>query len=229
MIDWNLLPFFLAGFAGGLHCLAMCGGLACATCQAGRPMVATLTYNLGRSLSYTLLGLLAGSLGAYALPMANIYQSFELLRWVMGGTMICIGLYISGFWKGLIPIERFGLVLWRRLFPIQATISRLPSHARWLLTGGLWGFIPCTLVYGALLMAFAGGSSVQGALSLFVFALGTMPLMLAMGIMSQSVNSWVRSNHFRQASGILLVLFGLWVCLASWLGHESLLQALCSN
>ncbi len=225
--EWNLLPFFIAGFAGGLHCLAMCGGFACATCQTDKPLLATLSYNIGRSLTYVLLGGLAGTLGAYFLPFITFYQALDVIRWVIAGSLILIGLYISGLWKGFVPLEQLGLMVWRKSFPLQARIAHYPAQLKWFLSGAVWGGIPCTLVYAALLMSFSTGGTMYGAISMFAFAMGTMPLMLSVGVLSHNVSKSLKSNQFRVFSGGVLILFGLWVGLASVLGYDSLLGIIC--
>jgi sulfite exporter TauE/SafE len=116
------------------------------------------------------LGLLAGSLGAG--PAAGGPKLLFSLRLLSGGLLVAMGLYVMGLWQGLRGLERVGarLFTWARKLPLPQQGPLAP-----LLMGGLWGLLPCGLVYSALALALSSGNGLQGALLMAAFGLGTVP------------------------------------------------------
>ncbi|HAQ24567.1 MAG TPA: cytochrome biogenesis protein, partial [Pseudomonas sp.] len=122
MID--LLPLLLSalvlGLLGGGHCLGMCGGLMAALTMAipaeqrSRRLRLVIAYNLGRVLSYAAAGLLIGLAGW---AVANSPGAMAL-RVAAALLLICMGLYLAGWWSGLTRIEALGRGLWRHIQPI---------------------------------------------------------------------------------------------------------------
>jgi sulfite exporter TauE/SafE len=74
----------------------------------------------------------------------------------------------------------------------------------------LWGWLPCGLVYSALSWAALSGSAAAGGLYMALFGLGTLPAMLAFGWFSKALQSFLRSQGFRQLMGLLLISYALW-------------------
>lgn len=75
----------------------------------------------------------------------------------------------------------------------------------------LWGWLPCGLVYSALSWAALSGSISSGALYMLAFGLGTLPAMLAFGWFSGALQSILKTQGFRQAMGVVMIMYGLWV------------------
>ncbi|MFF7708215.1 sulfite exporter TauE/SafE family protein [Pseudomonas sp. NPDC007930] len=211
--DWlpALASAWLLGLLGGGHCLGMCGGLMGALSLAG-PADATrrwprlLGYNLGRILSYALAGLLFGSLG---LAVAHT-PALNVLRTLAALLLIAMGLYLAGWWHGLTRIEALGRGLWRRLQPLSRPLLPVRTTGQALLLGALWGWLPCGLVYSALLWSAAQGDALKSAALMLAFGLGTWPLMLATGAASQGLLALLRRRRVRVAAGLLVLGFGLW-------------------
>jgi sulfite exporter TauE/SafE len=227
----ELLPLLFSavvlGLLGGGHCLGMCGGLMGALTMAipveqrGRRLQLLLAYNLGRIFSYTCAGLLLG-LGGWALANS---PAAMLLRIVAGLLLICMGLYLAGWWSGLTRIEALGRGLWRHIQPLASRLLPVTSLPRALLLGALWGWLPCGLVYSTLLWAASQGSAIDSALLMFAFGLGTLPVLIASGLAAQSLNQLLRQRSVRMAGGLLVIVFGLWTLPGphqAWLmGHAS--------
>lgn len=141
-----------------------------------------LAYNGGRIAMYGLLGGLVGSAGSAAWLMDGVLpvqQAAFLLASVMLLVMgaILLGERRVGRW-----LESLGRPVWRRLQPLAArSLTGTPGTARLALTGGLWGLVPCGMVYGVLLTALASGSAAQGAVLMLAFGVGTLPNLMAMG------------------------------------------------
>jgi len=208
----QLISALILGLLGGGHCLGMCGGLMGALSLAipaerrHQRLRLLVAYNAGRILSYTAAGLLLG-LAGWALasgPLAAV------LRSIAGLLLIAMGLYLAGWWSGLTRIEALGRGLWRRLQPITRRFMPITSAQRALLLGGLWGWLPCGLVYSTLLWAASQGDALHSAALMFAFGLGTLPVLLATGLAAERLVGLLRRRGVRVAGGLLVILFGLW-------------------
>nr|WP_240164646.1 sulfite exporter TauE/SafE family protein [Pantoea sp. Ap-967] len=200
------------GLLGGGHCLGMCGGLMGALTlaippeQRGRRLRLLLAYNLGRILSYASAGLLLG-LAGWAVASSPAALG---LRVVAALLLICMGLYLAGWWSGLTRVEALGRGLWRHIQPLASRLMPVSSVPRALLLGALWGWLPCGLVYSTLLWAASQGNAGYSAALMLAFGLGTWPVLLATGLAAERVNALLRRRSVRVAGGMLVILFGIW-------------------
>ncbi|MBU1331085.1 MAG: sulfite exporter TauE/SafE family protein [Gammaproteobacteria bacterium] len=207
-----LLSALILGVLGGGHCLGMCGGLMGALTlaippeQRARRLQLLLAYNLGRICSYALAGLLLG-LAGWALASSPAALA---LRVVAGLLMIVMGLYLAGWWSGLTRIEALGRGLWRFIQPLTRRFMPVTSLPRALVLGGLWGWLPCGLVYSTLLWAASQGNALHSATLMFTFGLGTLPVLIATGLAAERLTSLLRRRGVRMSGGMLVILFGLW-------------------
>jgi len=108
-----------------------------------------------------------------------------LLRVVAALLLIAMGLYLAGWWSGLTRIEALGRGLWRYIQPLTRRFMPVTSLPRALLLGGLWGWLPCGLVYSTLLWAASQGDALDSAALMLAFGLGTLPVLLATGIVDR--------------------------------------------
>jgi sulfite exporter TauE/SafE len=213
-----MLTAFLIGLLSAIHCIGMCGGIAGALglslapdirTRGGRLALYSLAYNLGRISSYMLAGLLAGWAGAALIQSLDPAHGWSMLRAVAGVILILLGLYLGGWFPRLAMIERIGTPLWRRLQPLGQRLLPVDNPGQAYLFGMIWGWLPCGLVYYALLLAIAQGSAGGGALYMLAFGLGTLLPMLTVSQFTGRLNDWRKSPIIRRASGALLVLMGL--------------------
>lgn len=208
----QLLSALILGLLGGGHCLGMCGGLMGALTlaippeQRGRRLQLLLAYNLGRISSYAVAGLLLG-LAGWAVGNSPFAM---LLRIAAGVLLICMGLYLAGWWSGLTRIEAVGKHLWRHLQPLTRKLMPVSSLPRALCLGAIWGWLPCGLVYSSLLWAASQGSAAESGLLMLTFGLGTVPVLLATGLAAERLTGLLRQRGVRVAGGLLVMLFGLW-------------------
>jgi len=214
----------LIGFVGSSHCIGMCGGIAAALDFAlpadtsqWRKWRYRVYYSLGRIVSYAMAGAIVGSVGAgaYALLGAN---GAQWLRIIAGVFMVVLGITIAGWLNLLVVIEQGGSHLWRRLAPLQKRLFPVNSPIKALALGGLWGWLPCGLVYSTLAWAMASGTAWHGGLVMLAFGVGTLPAVLLMGRMAQSVKSLSQKPWLRRGAGIFIILFGLWTIIPA-IGH----------
>jgi sulfite exporter TauE/SafE len=207
-----LLSALILGLLGAGHCLGMCGGLMGALTlaipkeQRSRRFRLLLAYNLGRVLSYATAGLLTGLAGW---AVANS-PAATLMRVIAALLLIAMGLYLAGWWSGLTRVEGFGRGLWRHIQPVASRLLPVSSLPRAMLLGALWGWLPCGLVYSTLLWAASQGNAVDSALLMLAFGIGTWPILLATGLAAKHTTALLRKRGVRMASGLLVILFGLW-------------------
>jgi len=217
------LPVFLGalvlGFAGSVHCVAMCGGIAGALSQAMpekgpvESLARSLLYSLGRISSYAIAGALAGGFGSI---FEHVPSSLGLIRFVVGLVIVVIGLQLVYKGRPFAPLERTGQALWRLASPLARRIGR-PERAWQVYALGLvWGWLPCGLVYSGLLIAAASGRPTTGAIAMASFGLGTLPALLAVTGLGAAVTRLGGGASVRRSAGLALVAFGLWSLVGTW-------------
>ncbi len=212
------LSAFLVGLLGGVHCVGMCGGIVgaltlgvpAARHGARSTLPYLLSYNLGRIASYTLAGALVGGLGMLIAGLMPVYRTQQFLFGVAGAFMILLGLYLGGWWYGLARVERAGSVLWRRIEPLGRGLLPVRSPGQALVLGLLWGWLPCGLVYSMLVWSVAAGDALRGAVLMLSFGVGTLPNLLAMGLVAGGLASRLRQPWARHAAGALVIGFGIY-------------------
>jgi sulfite exporter TauE/SafE len=212
------LAAFSSGLLGGVHCLGMCGGIVGALSLGGqqpgktsiqRTLFFQILYNLGRISSYVIAGVLVGGIGWFLANMLVLDEAKRVLSVFAGLFMVALGFYLAGWWRGLARIEQAGGVIWKRIEPLGRRMIPVRSPVQALVLGMIWGWLPCGLVYNALIMALASGGAVEGGLVLFSFALGTLPNLLLMGVFASWLTHLVRNQMVRNFAGGLVVLMGV--------------------
>lgn len=208
---------FIIGLLGGVHCVGMCGGIMNALSFAmpeqqqskARITLILVLYNLGRVFSYSLAGAMIGGLGMLLQGPAGILGPG--LRIFAGLMMIAMGLYLAGWWRGLVHLESLGNhVLWRHVQPIANKLMPVTKSSQALLLGMLWGWLPCGLVYSTLTLAGAVGHWQQSALVMASFGLGTVPVMLLTGAFANQFKVWIQKSTVRSIAALLVMAFGVW-------------------
>jgi uncharacterized protein len=212
MPEASLWMAFLAGLMGGVHCLGMCGGIVAAMgMQGGAPKAEVQAgYNLGRIASYTLAGALAGLIGSAAFLSERLWPVQTVLYVLAQVMLILVGLYLAGLNQSVLRLETVGGRLWRQIQPRIGRMLPVDGFAKALLAGGLWGWLPCGLVYSVLVSALASGHATQGALLMLTFGLGTLPNLLAMGWAAARLRLWFRQAAVRLLAGLSVSAFGVW-------------------
>lgn len=224
MFDYSLvISSFIIGLLGGVHCIGMCSGIA-GVLSVGldkradklRHFMLLLNYNFGRIVSYAFAGFIFGSLGEVAVRGTGSHIVHLSLRIFSGVFMILLGMYMSGLWRVLVNVERVGAALWRRIEPFARGLIPVRSVPQAFLVGIVWGWLPCGLVYSVLTTALGSGSGTHGALLMFSFGLGTLPNLLAMGLVADALHRWMRKPTVRYLAGMLVIGFGMYFIWQAW-------------
>lgn len=209
-MNYDFLAAFMAGLLGAGHCLGMCGGIASAVAANKGNLLVTLNYNLGRILSYCIAGAIVGATVASSAQLFESTRLLSTLRLFSGVFMILLGLYIAKWYVGLSKIEIIGKRLWKRLAPYASSFIPLKSSWHALPLGALWGWLPCGLVYSMLTWAAVSGSGFNGAATMMFFGLGTLPMMLSIGIAARNLRLFTQNRFVRAMSGLLLIFYGIY-------------------
>ena len=218
MPEWlshsQYLVAFITGLLGGVHCFGMCGGIVGAL-SLGTPkntsntLVITLGYNIGRILGYVAAGAIVAFIGSTLIELTGLQSAQQTLAIIASLFMIALGLYLAGIWNGVAKIEIIGKHLWKHIQPMTQRFMPVTSFQQALPLGFLWGWLPCGLVYTALIWTLSAGSALEGAMIMLAFGLGTLPNLLAMGIVATQLARWVRHPSVRIVAGLLVILMGL--------------------
>jgi hypothetical protein len=214
----SFMSAFLLGLFSTVHCVGMCGGIIGALSLSlpadirnhkPRLFIFVTTYNIGRIMSYTLAGLVAGAVGTSVLASTGFDQGHAILRYVGVAMMVAIGIYLAGWLPQLAIIEKIGVPLWQKLEPIGRKLLPVASLPKALAYGVIWGWLPCGLVYFVLIWALTAGDAFRGALMMLAFGLGTLPTLLTAGFMTSWVTRFARNPHARMIVGLLIIAMAI--------------------
>jgi len=200
------------GLLGSTHCVAMCGGI---TSVLGSRR--TLAFQLGRVVAYGAIGAIAASFGAVRGDLEPVRFGLRALAAVC---MLTVGLHLAGLPSSVKLLESAGAPLWRRIAPLAKRFVPLRSTSDALVAGGLWAFMPCGLLYGAIALAASAGSTMDGAATMLAFGLGTVPAMVSVSFLARRVTKAFATPWVRRGAGALVLAFGLWS--ATGLAREAL-------
>ncbi len=209
-----VLAVLVASLLGSLHCAGMCGGLVTvyAGADATRGLArgrAHLFYNAGRLVTYVLLGAAAGGIGA-ALDLAGSLGGLQRVAIPVAGVLILAwGLWsllqVLGLKLPRVPLPR---VLQRTLGRGMASVTERPPVVRAAAIGLLTGFLPCGWLYAFVITAAGTGHALAGAAVMAVFWLGTLPMMVAVGVGIQALAGPLR-RHVPALCAVFLMIIGL--------------------
>lgn len=202
-----IISGFSLGVLSSLHCIGMCGPIALSLpvhqFSTFKKYLLLLLYNFGRAITYSLFGLLLGSMSSvFAFTK---YQ--QVLSVTAGIIMLLIVVFHFALQKKL-PQLTF---LNSGLNKLKHTFSALIVRRTWYsmpVIGILNGLLPCGMVYIASAAAVASGSYFNGALFMFAFGLGTIPLMFGISLFGQMISLNFK-NLVRRAMPAMLMIFSL--------------------
>ncbi|MDY6776228.1 MAG: sulfite exporter TauE/SafE family protein [Halobacteria archaeon] len=219
----GLALFFLIGLLGGAHCLGMCGPLVMLYSSRidEKKSHDALTFyeirqhalfNLGRTVSYALIGAAMGVLGTVFFSfgeIADIGEWFQAATGVGIGVLIAVSgvSYVVGGSGGSFDVtSTTGGVIGRALGALKERIDERVQGPGILVLGMLHGLLPCPIIYPAYFYAFGTGSPVEGFVYLAVLGLGTFPTLFVYGTFFQSLGAERRASLHRVLGVVFIVL-----------------------
>jgi len=213
LFDSTFFIAFTVGFLGSTHCMPMCGGIVGILSQQDdskpKNISNSLAYNAGRILSYSFIGLLAGLIGQLALSPVDTELLIVISRLLTSAFMLSFGFYLLGWLNFLSHLERAGQGIWKRISPLSQKVLPIRNKRSAFFLGLIWGWLPCGLVYSALAWSLTSANPINGALIMLCFGLGTLPMLLSMGLASEKLTTLRRSAIVRRIAGGLIIAFAL--------------------
>ena len=210
---WQLTAF-LVGLAGSVHCIGMCGPIVLALPGSGdkgiKLILNRLLYNLGRVVSYGIIGGVIGLVGQ-GLFLAGTQQWVSIFT----GILLIVSVIVPGSISS--KVQSSGIFYRMNTF-IKKNLGKLLSeHAgkSMLFIGILNGFLPCGLVYVALAGALNTGVAIHSVFYMILFGLGTLPVMFAVSVFGKFISTPARRTINRVIPvfifllGILFILRGM--------------------
>ena len=201
-----LLTALLLGLLGSFHCIGMCGPIAFMlpvhTSSTSGKILKVGSYHLGRLLAYAMIGLLFGLLGS-GIYLFGMQQKLSV---AIGVFMILLVILPAFRIKFFSP----GGVFLKSLSRLKASIGKELTKSgadTYLGLGLLNGFLPCGLVYMAVLGAIASGHALEGSLYMMLFGAGTIPMMTLAVFASHKINGKVRAK-ITKVIPIFVVILG---------------------
>ncbi|MDR1325319.1 MAG: sulfite exporter TauE/SafE family protein [Treponema sp.] len=217
---------FVIGLVTSVHCIAMCGGINLSQCiPAARPVVSpdcsstrfailrpAILYNAGRVVSYTIVGAIVGALGS----LVSVSGRFQgVVQLVAGVFMVLMGVNMLGLFQGSVGsvLRRFNL---RMPSVFAKSISEHKARNKSpLIIGLLNGLMPCGPLQAMQLYALSTGNPIAGGVSMFIFSMGTVPLMFGIGALS-SLLSGKFTRRVMKAGAVLVTVMGMIMFTYGW-------------
>ena len=197
----------ILGLAGSFHCIGMCGPIAFMLpldrSSKSKMIFQIAVYHIGRLLSYSIIGFLFGFVGK-GLYLAGFQQRLAIL---MGIIMILVTVIPASFFNKYSFSKPFYKILSRVKQKLGIYLNKKSTKALFSI-GFLNGFLPCGLVYMALIGSMSTGNVVQGALYMTLFGVGTIPMMSLSVVLGNFVNTSIRQK-IQKAIPVFVIIIGL--------------------
>ena len=211
---FDLITPLMIGMIGSFHCIGMCGPIAVSLPLKKHSQVAkisgTISYNLGRAVTYGILGVFFGMLGQ-GIQLAGFQQWASILL----GVAMIISVLFPYLFKQKINLTSLLTGYAGRLISSLRKLFSSRSYQSLLTIGLLNGLLPCGLVYVAVAGAINTNQVFSGALFMVLFGLGTIPMMVLVSLTGDLVGTKLKTGmrkvvpYFIVLLGILFILRGM--------------------
>ena len=201
------LPALVLGLMGSFHCIGMCGPIAIALPLKNDTWATRIfggvLYNLGRTVTYGILGAFFG-LAGMGFKMGGIQQWVSI---IMGSVMVLSVLFPVLF-KNVSYFDNLVATMVNKLKSRFKKMFAIRSYYSLFTIGILNGFLPCGLVYIAIAGAITTGQIFEGIVYMVIFGLGTIPIMLSLSMLGNTVSLKFR-NAIKKIIPIFIVIIGI--------------------
>lgn len=193
---------FIVGLLTSVHCIAMCGGINLSQSvnsvkNEGKILKSNVYYNLGRVISYTAIGGIVGLIGS-AITLNGIFKGAVAI--IAGIFMIIMGMNMLGIFPSL---RKFNIRIPKRL---AIVLNKSKKGKSSFYIGLVNGLMPCGPLQSMQLYALSTGSFFGGAISMFLFSLGTVPLMFGFGTIASKLNKKFAEKMLTVSAFIIFIL-----------------------
>jgi sulfite exporter TauE/SafE len=213
MVEPLVWSGFILGLAGSAHCIGMCGPLVLALPVGNQSRyqltVNRFVYHLGRSITYALMGLMLGYIG-FGFTLAGVQEYVSIIAGISMLILVFVPSVLRARFFHAAPIP-----FPNRIKKIMQHLMKSDQLASQALLGMLNGLLPCGFVYMGLAGAVAMGTPILSAVFMLLFGLGTLPIMLAVSLLTgieslrlkDRLNKWF--PYITAVVALLLILRGL--------------------
>jgi sulfite exporter TauE/SafE/copper chaperone CopZ/plastocyanin domain-containing protein len=209
---------FVIGLITSVHCVAMCGGINLSQCipqiavktegsKRWEALLPSILYNGGRVISYTTVGIIVGALGSVLTVSGRFQGAVQLAAGIF---MVIMGINMLGIFPVL---RRFNLHM-PKIFAKKIDEQKA-GNKNPLFIGLLNGLMPCGPLQAMQLYALSTGSPIAGGISMFLFSMGTVPLMFGIGALS-SILSKNFTLRVMKIGAILVTVLGMIMFTNGW-------------
>ncbi|MDR0761016.1 MAG: sulfite exporter TauE/SafE family protein, partial [Treponema sp.] len=212
---------FVIGLFTSVHCIAMCGGINLSQCipaaalqegQRWKLLFPAILYNAGRVISYTIVGVIVGALGS-VVSVSGRFQG--IVQLAAGVFMVIMGLNMLGIFQGSAGTMLRRLNLRMPGIFAKKIDEQKAGNKNPLIIGLLNGLMPCGPLQAMQLYALSTGSPIAGGISMFLFSMGTVPLMFGIGALS-SLLSKKFTRRVMKIGAILVTVMGMTMFTYGW-------------
>jgi sulfite exporter TauE/SafE len=202
----DIIAAILLGIFGSFHCVGMCGPIALALpldrSSVFSKIAGGFTYNIGRILTYTVLGILLGTLGK-----GFVIAGFQQTLSIAVGVSILVMLLFSHYLPSTGNYPKIYSFIGKLKNKVREKFQ-ISSYSSLFTIGLLNGLLPCGLVYLGIAGAIATGDSIKGGIFMMLFGLGTVPAMLSVSLMSNLITIGFR-NKIKKAMPVFIICMAL--------------------
>ena len=201
-----LLSAIIFGLLGSFHCIGMCGPIAFMLPidrkNKTKGFFQILSYHLGRLFTYSLIGLLFGFLGR-----GFYFFGFQQQLSIIVGILMIITIIFPKILQKLSLSKKISTLVLKIKNSLGKELKK-KGNDTFFTIGFLNGFLPCGLVYMAVFGAIATSNAFTGSLYMFLFGLGTIPLMTAFVYLGNFTKGNFRKN-IQKAIPVMVVFIGV--------------------
>jgi hypothetical protein len=198
---------FMTGILGSGHCVGMCGALVSGFFlklgESGRALLPVAAYHAARLSMYTLVGVIAASLGAVLVQTGIIGKAQGILQIVAGVVVILLGLETMGLSRWRLTVG-FARISWLHRLLFEA--PRKGAVAGAAIGGVVNGLMPCAMTMAMAVKATTAATPVEGGLLLLAFGAGTLPSMLFVSLVFRKLGAGVRGALLKAAAVVVIAL-----------------------
>ncbi len=204
MFDFDQ-PLFIAGlllgFSSSLHCFGMCAGIASSLHFAA-------DFGSNRPRRGLLAGATVGAIGSSVFGSFDHAFAHAILRWAAAAALAWIGLSMLEVLSLPAGLSRLAAAVSAKI-GTAARATNLPPTLGLFVSGAVWGFLPCAMVYAALFYAMLSGSWLGGALAMSGFGLGTLPVLLGAGLGLPLLRRRATAGWLRNTVALAIIAVGI--------------------
>lgn len=201
-----LISALILGLLGSFHCIGMCGPIAFMLPVDRKNQIKQffqiLSYHLGRLITYSLIGLLFGLLGK-GFQLFGFQQQISIIT----GALMILVIVLPKFFQKIKIAQSITILIGKVKSALGKELANKQNNTFFTI-GFLNGFLPCGLVYMAVLGAISTSNALMGSLYMFLFGLGTIPLMSAVVYLGNFANGMFR-KRIQQIIPIVVIAIGM--------------------